>query len=819
MKYIFYTLRFLIFLAFSFQGFAQTKGYEITNIYPNTTSKTLDVNIRSVATGQMPNDASIITVADEVDGKKYPARIRRFKRLDSNANNKDSTAHSVLFILDMSSSMRDTIFDKTGKVQKIEPRFSKIREGLIKLVKSNKLSSKCNYYLATFNDNIQPLKGFSLLKKPTVDITLKNISFGANTAKANSDLFRTLIVKLEEFSTQKTNKIVILITDSKNDITDNKNYKKFNAGSKLEPFTSKDVLDKITDFDESYSIFPISIGADADPTFLKAIVDSTKSKIDTYTKLETVNDFEATLGAIFTGLTNNYALQIVPPSPIFKGESHKITISWENNKLEKEYSFGTVTEPIDLRTTTAKDNSPLLYWVSLFLGGLIFVFGLLALMSALFPILRQRIFKKHFVKPYKEVKQANVVKRDPLTGEAYRDDELVVVKCKQMTSLSSWEYNGYQCLNYPDCLNAGTPCNGAGANTENERFFSQKGIFKQLNWLWFGSFGGFIAWTILAFFKNLNFGESLGNAFYAMGLADPLTKVGGIKEQSLQMNTLANDSLMGLALGAGLSFVLSWVEERGQARQLSWGRILLRTFLGGLISFFIFIIGFYTQYLILPHPYLSGLLEWTLFAAILGAILSIQSSITLGRGMLGGLIAGLAGFQIYNIISLLYEDFALAKLISFIIMGAILGVIIVSVIARLEDFELEYISPEKFRRVNPISKWLKSGINVDIGSDPSSYVFIKWVDPDVKTRHATLSYNDGHVYITAIAETLVNGRVIPMDKKVELKDGDIIQPGKNSVTRMKFKEKSPNHSSSSGAEVHAAIPKGGEKPSIKITKR
>ena len=61
-------------------------------------------------------------------------------------------------------------------------------------------------------------------------------------------------------------------------------------------------------------------------------------------------------------------------------------------------------------------------------------------------------------------------------------------------------------------------------------------------------------------------------------------------------------------------------------------------------------------------------------------------------GILGGIIASAIGFQFYWILGNFWQDFIGAKLVSLIVMRAILGWIIVTVIAALEDFELEYVS-------------------------------------------------------------------------------------------------------------------------------
>jgi predicted component of type VI protein secretion system len=146
-------------------------------------------------------------------------------------------------------------------------------------------------------------------------------------------------------------------------------------------------------------------------------------------------------------------------------------------------------------------------------------------------------------------------------------------------------------------------------------------------------------------------------------------------------------------------------------------------------------------------------------------------------------------FHIYLLIPLLVQDYVLAKLISLILLGALLGSILVTVISAMEDFEMEYISPEKFQSVVPISKWLKSGTEVTIGTDSSNYVYVKWDDGAAQPQHAKLLYENGAVFIVPFADTLVRGQPIPLNRKTALQNGDVIQLGRDSITRMRYKEK------------------------------
>ncbi len=366
-----------------------------------------------------------------------------------------------------------------------------------------------------------------------------------------------------------------------------------------------------------------------------------------------------------------------------------------------------------------------------------------------------------------------------------------------MVPLSTWEDIGGQCPNYPDCMDPKfLGCNGAGAPMEDS-FFSRKGMFRQLNWMWYGALGGFLAWVFLAVFNLLDFQglKALTSQLLPPEKLAALTdsKLSDPNMYELQLKSLSNDLLLGIAFGTGLILMLSYIVEQSESRQFQWSRSLLRiglrTLLGMIVSVFIFLGGFYLQYGgLLPNLYFSGLLTWLCFGLAVGIILSLYSNIDITRGILGGLLAAFIAYNVYFGISNLFSNFIVAKLISLILLGGILGLVLVSVISRLENFELEFIKPNDSPNI-PISKWLKNNQAIYIGKEPGSYVYIKWDDPAVGMQHAQLSLENGIVYLQPLTETLVNRKIIPINKKAPLANKDLIQLGRESTTLIRYREK------------------------------
>ncbi len=559
-------------------------------------------------------------------------------------------------------------------------------------------------------------------------------------------------------------------------------------------------------FNPNTHFFPLFIAESGTQTFLNELVNLSPSTQDQFKQiLPSPISLQNSLKDFQKLFFNRYLVEITPPNPIYRGEKRSLDIQWKKEpKLIASIDYGqdwaTGNNELDLN----KVPPPNIHnWLNWWFIGAIVISAILAFFSILIPLIKQYNFKQKYVSAYAKVKPQGVVKRDPLTGDPFEDEDLVVTKCEHMTSLSSWEYNKNQCLYYPDTCNSGV------ANLDSSKFFSQEGINRYLNWLWFGSLGGFIAWTLIALLKNLELGFIDSISHSLLDLFDL---------SSDYLSAFGNEWLTALALGLGLTFGLAWVEERGQSSQLSWLRIIGKSLLGAILAFAAFVIGYVLLKKFNLTPFVGGIVSWILLGVFLGSILSFKSSVELKRGILGGMLAGVIAFSIYYFLSDYWDSSELRRMFSFLLFGGVMGFILVSIIKGLEDFELEYIAPEKFRRINPISKWLKAGIDVFIGSDASCYVFVKWSDPSVQAKHAKLSFDGNHVYMEPMAETWVNNRILPLHSKTPLKDRDIIKFGANSITRLQFREKRKAVSTSPRAAVPQAqvssVP-----PQIKIRKK
>ncbi len=462
------------------------------------------------------------------------------------------------------------------------------------------------------------------------------------------------------------------------------------------------------------------------------------------------------------------------------GMRREIHVKWGQNEDREFYKFGTTNVPVYIRKDEDAEVNTLL---NVLVVGLLFVSVLLIILGQLLPVLRRMSFRRKYVIPYEKVKIPNVVKKDPISGIPFEDDELVVNKCRRLTSLDSWKHNGNQCPDYPECMYAGDPCKDGEVSLSEERFFDQKGPYKFLNWIWFGSLGGMSAWIIWA---------ALNYSFSWQGVS-----LSALAE--IDFRNLMSEITLGGGLGLGLTFWMAQVEERSQIRARGALRVFLRSIIGIISGGLVFGLGYIFEESLasgeesLLIRYFFNLPTWLLFGAVIGLILSFWSTVNTGRGILAGILASILSYSLYFLGLFFLPESEWARMISLILMGMILGGMIVSVIYQKGDFELEIISPSKFQTIIPINKWLTSGINVIIGTSSNANIYVQWNDNQVSPEHAVLSYSNRQVFLQPLAETLVNGHMVPVPRKMELHDGDIIQLGRGGSTKMRFLERGSDH--------------------------
>ena len=415
-------------------------------------------------------------------------------------------------------------------------------------------------------------------------------------------------------------------------------------------------------------------------------------------------------------------------------------------------AFGSDLNPLNLEPQKS-------FWDLLVLGGLIIVI-VLFLLSEGVPLIRLLRFRSRHVKHYFEIQKA-VEERNlhPITGKPLAPKDLVVAYCNRENCgvpYAIWKKRNYRCMHYPN------NCNG-NANIGIRQFFQQSGVFRQLNWLWFGTLGGLLAFLISYLFNK--------------GLVG--------------IDTQLQYASQGFSLGLGFMLALSWVEEIGQGRAISWGRILLRVFLGALLSALIFFVGYYLEAAI-GIKWISTPLIWLVLSLGIGAVLSINSTIPLSRGVISAMIGGSISGVIYGLF-IGVGDADIIRLFTFIVLGGVLGWGIMKVTKQLQTIELEVLSPaQRSGFIYSIDKWLQAGEKIIIGRDMKTCkVRVKWEDDFVLPHHAEMIMINEQVLIRPLAdaEIWLDDQPLEKGKTVALKGGERIRLGRHSQTTFKYLQK------------------------------
>ncbi len=667
----------------------------------------------------------------------------------------DVEKYSILFLLDLSKHVDSQAIGKAK---------NNINQILEKYNSNNNL-----FFLSAFNE------GYI---KNNVEINLNNIKNELDDLIATNkkaDFNRSLIESIRFLKNKKGKKVLFVMGAGIND------EKALGLYENVIPYDSLDVATHIENLEDDFVIFSVGLGDNINYGPLRSISNSYSH----FSENELPQDYENILKDN-TVIEYTHQARISPKNGIFKGENRNYSLLINETKsLPYSLRIGSANNQISILGSTGWGD-----WALWFILGLMIIIMILGVCSVLVPIIQKKNFISQHVVNY--VQEGQVRLTDPVYLEPIKTGEPIVKRCQQVVPYATWEDIGGHCPNYPDCMNNKfLGCKGEGAPLE-DNFFSRKGMFRQLNWMWYGALGGFLAWTLFAFLNIINF---QGFKRFASLFVDPTTdSLSGLDLTDsnileLYLGSLSTNLMLGITSGAGIILMLSYIVELSDSREFSWSKIIIRTGIGAIISTLIFFLGFYLQYSgYITNAYFSGWISWLLFGVSVGIIISFQSNIETLRGVLAGLIASFFAYNLFTLTSSFFTNFEGAKLISMILLGGILGFVLVTVISRLENFELEFISPDNIQNI-PISKWLQNGQTIIIGNEPGSYVFIKWDDSAVDPRHAQLVYENGAVYIQALGETLVNGKIISPKEKVVLKHKDLIQLGQESKTILRYNEK------------------------------
>lgn len=737
-------------------------------------------------------------------------------------------APTVLFLLDISGSM-------CGE------KIVNAKNAILDVITDNNLPSDKTYF-ATFHDEVSKSK---ILTRENYDEVVAPVQ-ACNSY--DTDLYYAIDNKVKELNNLTSGrKIIILLADGKNDNVKNPKYNKKGVNR----ITENELLNSISKLDDKFGIWTIGLGnksADKsnirgiDEDFMKSVCAKTSNKEDKYEYASSPDQLKEAFKKQIESATDNIVLTIAPQDCEYTGLKRRLKISYnyrgKTGSDIYDYSEGSSSAAI----TLCKDEGQTNYLLMAGIGSLL-VITLLGILIFIFPLITTRQFKNEYVMSlakYREVFPSKARLIDPYTLEIIEQDDLIVCKCKQVQLWETWQVDkegkgGDRCANYDKCLSdPNWNCNagdGESPYTRKSNFFEQQGINRKLNWLWFGALGGLVTWGIYILLNEILLEN--GSLFFAQ---DMFKYIFDSNDLAIS-NSLLNASLVGLSMGIGITSMLAFVEERGSSQKFDILNIILRILMGALIAIPVFIAGefmFSSLQDYLPtfiSNYIIRLISWIIFGISLGFVVTINSGIKTTNGIKAGFIASLIAYVVFILLITFIKNDEWANLIGYLAYGGILGALIYAVVAKLEDYEIEFLEPNKFsgRKVF-VSKWLtQNGDNIGIGTDPASRVFIKWsdIDPAVEGRHAEFIYEDGLIYINPFYDIKINNKPIKVGKLTELENNDVVQIGEKTKFRFISLKKTDdkkrgsdirNRSTEASAEFENAEVRDNVKKKIKIKK-
>lgn len=619
-------------------------------------------------------------------------------------------------------------------------------------------------------------------------------------------LYESVDAAIGRMSESKGKKLLVIIGDGENDHNRRKPVK----------ITREDLLEKIKNLDESWSILPVAIGPKIYGQNLRQIVASTPSRNDSivrgwpgpgvWDEITTFKEWEWTHTILMKSVFHPHI-----------GEKREVIVSMgDNGSMGRDstmYRVGGLYKPWNEQT-----NWQLIY----FLGGLL-CFLTLILFAFIVPWRRWKDFRKKYVKEYWEVKEEGVQRYDPLTKFPFRDEDFVVVRCDHMQSIETWQYEGRragkdasnrkrkgQCIYYPHKCESGHGPSGISD------FLQQKGFYKYLMWLFFGVVGGYVGWALWATWESA---KNLSFKAWMAGVAEreDIREWAQIAPEATQEDATRliteqflgpwfYQTIMGFLVGFCITVAIALAMELSQSKGgfRGWGilklifRLLARGLAAGLLGALIFFGFGMGQYFLSPSaPYLLGLLSLLLLGVAIGRALTTGTGIRNVRGALAGLAGGFAAFHIYYLPMLLtnYKGYEGPKMLSFMVMGGLLGYILSRSAPALEAAELDIFTGRKRYGTGYVTDLLRKNEEVTIGRGPTSTIRLKlrytpqhYAPADITQTFAKLTLRNEVVYLIPQVFTEVNGDPIAPNEKVPLIDGDKITFNHTSPSHLWYRE-------------------------------
>jgi hypothetical protein len=558
------------------------------------------------------------------------------------------------------------------------------------------------------------------------------------------------INKLEQINGKK---VVVLLSDGAHSI-ENDYYEKA-IRSKEYNVRQNNLLDSLKSIEKETAFFPIAFG-NPDYTFLQAVCNSTPNINDKVFKGD-VTQLSVLLRNVINDARSKFYLEYEPQDKLFKGEKRVIKISAtvgdlqfaerDNNKM---YRYGSEMNIEDFHQdddAVAVGFSlviPLVAFFILFLIGLVF-----------YPAVYRIYFKIKFIEVIKGNVQYSIP--CPICFDPLLAGEKVVKKCLHITHLECWDQN-HKCL-YHD---QGKCPKGKELVADVTDLLKNPFKIEELSNAILGALGGFLGGIISLFLIDrvrTIFQVSQDSEAYLISL--PAFLFGFFITGSILFNARRNQLDTRNIFGIALASLIAGVGSSLAALVLS----------PVVLEYFNFRI-------------VSGVLIWAPIGMIIGATLSYFGDMAIRNAVIAGLAGGSCGAVVNELMPVLIPEGykGSSTIVANMAFGAILSMLIVVVVKRLEDCWLK-VTSSNYNSDKPlyIGKWLKDG-SVLVGATAKESQVGLYFDNSGKIadRHFKITDTRKGYTIENISngfELFVSGRSVQQGISYPLRNNESIQVG------------------------------------------
>ncbi|MGP1447532.1 MAG: hypothetical protein ACTTKO_08455 [Candidatus Limimorpha sp.] len=472
------------------------------------------------------------------------------------------------------------------------------------------------------------------------------------------------------------------------------------------------------------------------------------------------------LGAIDSIAMDYRMYYSVGEKAIYNGQP--LALHLKVNKPQSEgvlhYSFGTTLQPVALSPNAGEGmkKTNILLWGALFGIALIIVAYLV--MQFLVPYVQYEIFKKKYVKKYKQSVADKIGKKVVLQQcyyckDNFEEGDTVVTKCKHTVHWECWEENRDRCPEY-----------GINSCKEGLYYYNRKKLADERNspyftsWLIYGLVGGLVAWLL---FRIIPYDKlfpkliaTIVGWFYGAGTDKVLT---------MYLNKIQPLLLCGIVLGFSTTFLFSYLIE---FRKKTWKNMLLilaRSIGNSIIGCLAFLLGSIVFVALGKSGNCLWIdwVPWLFFGCGITWLMSYKTDIDFKEALIGGLISVVLSFVAIYLIRM-----EVIGMFGFMVYAAGLGASIALVHFSSENYFLHIEGPTKERDI-AIYKWMNvaGGSNhVTIGRSRDCVIEMNWDPSDqIQDKQVELYIENDHPYCLALTEGTTIG-----DENRVLKQGDSI---------------------------------------------